>query len=121
MPFDDNRDDRSGPALPSVLLGAALGVFLVFPALVMAIASAGAGHGDYVLARALFPASMLLTLIEGNIGTLSMIVGLLQFPIYGGLLAWSLVRKVYLPMVVVGLLHLVAAIVCFSDAIPGFS
>jgi hypothetical protein len=121
MLYGNNGSDRSRPALGSILSGAALGLLLEIAALIASIASAGAGHGDYVAARALFPASMLLTLVEGKIGMLSMAVALLQFPIYGGLLGWARVREIWLPVMVAGSLHLVAAIACFSGTLPNFS
>ncbi|MEO6217982.1 MAG: hypothetical protein ABIO86_18275 [Sphingomonas sp.] len=55
----------------AVVAGIAVGTFIELPALFVAVMSAGAGHGDYVAARMLFPASMLLTLIEGSIGPIS--------------------------------------------------
>jgi hypothetical protein len=116
-----NRSDSFRPAFKSVVWGAALGFLLGLPALVAAAMSAGAGHGDYVVARALFPAPMLLTLFDSHIGMLSMAVALLQFPIYGGLLGWTVVRQAYLPAAIIGSVHLVAAILCFSGPLPDFS
>lgn len=121
MPFENNGDRRSWVAFSAIVYGTVLGVIAEFAALVVTIASAGAGHGDYVLARALFPFSMLLTLVEGSIGTLSMMVGLVQFPIYGALLVWAFVRKAWLPAVAMVLLHLAAAITCFSGVLPYLS
>jgi hypothetical protein len=113
---------RSKSAAQVVAICFALGVLLELPTVIVAMISGGAGHGDYVAARVLFPASMLLTLIEGDtIGPLSIGVGLLQFPIYGVLLAWSLVRQNHLPVVVVASLHLIAAIACFAVTLPNFS
>lgn len=112
---------RREPALGFIVAGAAVGLLLGFPAILAAVMSGGAGHGHYVAARALFPASMLLTLLGGSIGVLSVGVALLQFPLYGGLLGWSLVRNTYLPVAVVGALHLVGVIVCFAGTLPSFS
>ncbi|MET1113051.1 MAG: hypothetical protein ABWX67_16155 [Allosphingosinicella sp.] len=64
---------------------------------------------------------MLLTLVEGSIGPLAAGAALLQFPLYGALLGWSRLRKSYGALIAVGLLHVVAAIVCFSGALPNFS
>jgi hypothetical protein len=104
-----------------VALGAALGSLLGVAALFAAFMSAGAGHGDYVAARALFPAPMLLTELEGSIGVLALGTALAQFPLYGALLGWARVRKAYLPATIAGSLHLVAAMLCLSGALPGFS
>ena len=114
-------DDDSRPATRAVAVGAGLGLLLGFGAIFLAMLSTGMGHGDYAAARALFPASMLLTLVEGSIGPLAMAVAFLQFPFYGGLLGWSAVREAYLPAVAVGLLHLLGVIICFSGALPNFS
>jgi|GraSoiStandDraft_46_1057282.scaffolds.fasta_scaffold354111_2 hypothetical protein len=117
----ENGREHSGSALRPVVTGAIIGVLLGFGAIFLALLSTGAGHGDYAAARALYPASMLLTLVEGSIGPLAKAVALLQFPFYGGLLGWAAARRVYLPAVGVGLLHLAGAIICFSGVLPNFS
>jgi len=105
-----------------VVFGFAAGVLVAVPAVVVAVVSGGAGHGDYVAARALFPVPMLSTLLEGGTtGAFAVVVGLLQFPIYGTLLGWSIARKNYLPVAVVTLAHIVAASACFAGALPSFS
>lgn len=105
----------------AVVVGFASGVLIEVPTVVAAIISGGAGHGDYAAARALFPFAMLLTLFEGRIGPFSMTVGLLQFPMYGALLGWSLDRRNYLPVLVVAIAHIMAAMLCFSGILPEFS
>jgi hypothetical protein len=105
-----------------VAVGFASGLLIEIPALLVAIASAGAGHGHYVAARALFPAPILLTVFQGgSIGTLSIAVALLQFPLYGALLGWSVARRKYLAAVLTGGAHLLAALLCFSGQAAGFS
>jgi hypothetical protein len=112
----------SRPKTNAVVVGLAFGVLFSAPAVMAAVASGGAGHGDYVAARALFPLPMLLTLLEGGaVGAVSIVVGLLQFPVYGALLGWSITRKNYLPAVMVTLAHVIAASVCFAGALPNFS
>jgi hypothetical protein len=110
---------RSAPL--AVLTGAALGALIELPAVFAAIVSGGAGHGSYVAARMLFPLSMLLTLVEGRIGMVSVGLALLQFPLYGALLGWTLWRQSYGAAMAVASLHLVAAIACFAGILPGFS
>ena len=112
---------RSKSAAYAALVGFGLGVLLELPTIFAAIISGGAGHGDYIAARALFPSSMLLTLLEGRIGEFSIGVALLQFPIYGMLLGWSIVRRNYLPAIAVASLHVIAAIFCFAGTLPNFS
>src|SRR5437762_12570031 len=105
----------------AIAIGLGFGLLVELLALFAAFASAGAGHGDYVAARILFPWSMLLTLIEGRIGAVPLSVGLLQFPVYGGLLGWSIGRGSYFPAKRAGLAHLIAAIICFTGIIPNLS
>ena len=117
-----NTETTSRSTTNTVVVGLASGVLVAVPAAMAAVASGGAGHGDYVAARALFPAPMLSTLLEGGtVGAFSIAVGLLQFPIYGALLGWSIARKNYLPAVVVTLAHIIAASVCFAGALPNLS
>ena len=108
-------------AVFAILLGIAFGAFVEALALFLAIVSGGAGHGDYVAARLLFPFSMLLTLVEGSIGTLATITGLLQFPAYGTLLGWSIWRESYGAIIAVASLQVAAAVICFTGILPGFS
>lgn len=108
-------------AVFAILLGIAFGAFLELPALFLAIMSGGAGHGEYVAARILFPFSMLLTLVEGSIGTLATIIGLLQFPAYGALLGWSIWRRSYGAILVVASLHAAAAVICFTGVLPDYT
>ena len=105
----------------AVVAGIAVGTLIELPALFVAVMSAGAGHGDYVAARMLFPVSMLLTLIEGSIGPISLSVALIQFPLYGALLGWSISRKSYKAAVLAASLHLAAAVMCFMGILPSFS
>ena len=74
-----------------------------------------------LLVELLFPWSMLLTLIEGMIGPVSLSVGLVQFPAYGGLLGWSIARRNYSPARWMGAAHLTAAVICFTRIMPNFS
>ena len=104
-----------------VILGVALGALFGLAAIGLAIASGGAGHGDYGFARALFPATMLLTLVEGRIGEIGITIALLQFPVYGGLLAWAGARGRHFPVLAVAWAHRAGALLCFSGVIPNFS
>ena len=117
-----NTVTRLRSATNTALIGFTLGVLVAVPAVLAAASSGGAGHGKYVAARALFPAPMLLTLLEGDrVGALSIAVGLLQFPIYGTILGWSIGRKNYLRVVVLTAVHVIAASVCFIGTLPNFS
>jgi hypothetical protein len=117
-----NRSNGLKSAAQVVAVCFVVGVALELPTLMIAIVSGGAGHGDYAAARALFPAALLLTRVDGDtIGWLSIGAALLQFPIYGVLLAWAILRKNYVPVLVVASLHIIAVIVCFSGTLPNFS
>jgi hypothetical protein len=60
------------------------GFILITPvALFLGVLSGGAGHGDYVLAKILFPYTMLLAQISGTISPILVIIAILQFPAYG--------------------------------------
>jgi hypothetical protein len=96
-------------------------MLVALPALGAAVLSAGAGHGGYAAARALFPLPMLLTLVEGSIGPLAGGLALVQFPLYGALLGWSRAHRSYGPLVALASLHLAAAIAGSSGLLPNFS
>jgi hypothetical protein len=64
-------------------------------ALFLAMASAGAGHGDFVLARILFPIPMMLVgipLVYLNLPLLGFLLAPLQFPFYGVIVKRGLER-----------------------------
>lgn len=115
--------ERPAPpsAFPAIAVGMALGSVIGMAALGAAILSGGAGHGDYGAARLLFPASMLMTRVEGSIGILATAIALLQFPLYGALLGWSRARASWGALILVAALHVAGAILCFSGLLPNFS
>ncbi len=105
----------------AAIVGMAFGALVTLPSLLIAALSAGAGHGDYGAARALFPFSMAITLVEGSIGPISLTVALAQFPIYGGVLGWSIVQKNFRAIFAFLLIHFIAMMFCFSGTLPAFS
>ena len=121
MPAEEDGGYRPESVPRAVVAGAIIGLLLGFGAIFLAVLSSGAGHGDYAAARIFFPASMLLTLVEGSIGPLAIAVAFLQFPFYGALLGWTSARQAYLPAVMAGLLHLAGVVICFSGVLPNFS
>lgn len=102
-------------------MGAGIGAVIAAPAILAAIMSGGAGHGSYVAARVLFPFSMLLTRLEGEIGPVAMGAGLVQFPLYGALVGRAVALKTDRAVFFAAAAHLVAALACFSDLLPDFS
>lgn len=106
-----------------VLLGTLLGVCVTPPAVSLAIISAGAGHGHYEFARLLYPYSMLLTRLAGDIITpLLMVLALLQFPLYGAAMGFAATKgQTAWAVVLLGAVHAAAAVLCFSGTLPNFS
>ena len=100
------------------LSGILIGTVIAPVALLAAIVSADAGHGDFLLAKILFPYSLLLTRLAGDTITDPLIgLALIQFPLYGlAATSFSTARpKVYLLA-----LHTICAILCFSGLLPNF-
>ncbi|WP_165927231.1 hypothetical protein [Sphingomonas sp. BK235] len=69
----------------------------------------------------LFPFSMLLTRLEGEIGPLAMAAGLLQFPLYGALVGRAVAVKTDRVVFFAAAMHLVAVLACFSGLLPDLS
>ena len=69
--------------MKSKLIGLLTGIALTPIAFFFAVASAGAGHGDYVLARALYPFSILSTHLTDSITFVGIALACVQFPVYG--------------------------------------
>ena len=111
-----------GQSLAPPLLCRPAGAAFTLPAGFLAVLSGGAGHGHYEFARLFFPAEMLATHLTSDTITASvMIAAILQFPIYGALIGYSLARrKLFWIIVVIGV-HLLAATACFFGAVPNFS
>ena len=58
-------------------------------ALLLGIGSAGAGHGDYLLAMILFPYTLLSTSLFNSITAPFIVFAIVQFPIYGFVLGYA--------------------------------
>ena len=82
-------------------------------AVILAIASIGSGHGDYVAARIFFPYSLLLTMpLETN--SLPIILALVQFPLYGALMGLASSRRRSEGVgAILALLHVAAIVATF--------
>ena len=84
----------------------------------LALYSAGSGHGDYVLARLLYPVPMLATLLtDTTITGLSIGLAALQLPAYGAFVA----RGGRFRWLALGVFHGVATVAAFSGALASFS
>jgi hypothetical protein len=110
-------DDRSANA---VVLCAVGGMLITISALVLAVLSSGAGHGDYGFARLLFPIPLCVAVfVTGSIDTPSIVLALVQFSIYGGLIGYyatSRRRGVGVALVVLLLAHFVAFLACSASS-----
>ena len=90
--------------------------------LLVAIGSAGAGHGDYFWAKILFPFTMLSARIFGYIPDPFIALAVAQFPLYGFLLGNANIHG-RLPKysALLFLVHSLTAIVCFVLLNENFS
>lgn len=75
--------------IPIVILGAVIGILPTIPAVSLAIASGGAGHGNYLFAWLFYPNELILLMLLGdNSATFVEVLAIIQFSIYGGILAY---------------------------------
>lgn len=116
------RDELAdGKRTIATFKGAMAGLVIEIPVLFLAVASAGAGHGDYVLTRILFPFSMLMTLAEGRIGAIGISLALLQYPLYGALIGFFMTTKLFRVIYALLAIHIIAVFACFSGVLVNFS
>jgi K+-transporting ATPase A subunit len=118
------NNENPNPRKNAIIVGAALGGLVTVPAIIMAIASAGGGHGNYNYAKMLFPYTMLLRPMTGNSITWPLILlALAQFHLYGAMIGACGKRWLLIVFVSIVLLaaHLIAVWFCLSGVIPNFS
>ncbi len=100
------------------LFGILIGVAITPIAVGLAVASAGGGHGSYVLAKLFFPFTMFLTRFAGDTITYPLVgLAVAQFPFYG-LVAAS--REPIRAALALSLTHAIFAVICFSSLLPTF-
>jgi hypothetical protein len=114
-----------------LILCTAIGVLVTPVAAFLAIASAGAGHGQYVWAKVFFPFTLLMphffpdrtAQYPESITTPWIIFALVQFPLYGAAIGLATQnRKAAYPVCsLIFLLHAIGIAICFSGVIPSFS
>ena len=88
-------------------------------ALLLGLFSAGAGHGNYIIATLLFPFTVLGFVLSAGPpygdsepkDTILIASAIIQFPIYG--LLFSIVSKRILLAIIIGLTHFVLFVVTF--------
>jgi hypothetical protein len=90
--------------------------------LFLALLSAGAGHGDYLWAKILFPYTMLLTVIFESVTTPGIILAIVQYPLYGVALGLANRKhKVVHMAIALIVFHVLAAILFFLLPSRNFS
>ncbi|MBL8222326.1 MAG: hypothetical protein JNL62_24025 [Bryobacterales bacterium] len=78
------------------------------------VASSGAGHGSYLIAKLLFPFTMISTVFFGSITSWSIAFAFIQYPAYGMFLGFMNRRARIRPaLVFLAGLHLIVAALCF--------
>jgi hypothetical protein len=77
----------SGALRPVV--GSLVGLFVGLGAFWWSLSAARLGHGTYIPAAILFPYSMIVAVPISNIGSALIAFALIQFPVYGALIALS--------------------------------
>jgi hypothetical protein len=101
-----------------VILSLVATPFLLFAG----IASGGAGHGNYFLAKVFFPFTMLSTLIFGSIIGPFIALAVVQYPLYGLLLgAANEKRKGAIYALALAIIHLSAMVACLLLVRENFS
>jgi hypothetical protein len=90
--------------------------------LFVGIASGGAGHGNYLAAKVLFPFTMLSIRAFGSITAPFVILAIIQFPLYGVIVGSANRKGKLLPYVIaVVVVHTLAALTCFGSVGENFS
>ena len=84
-------------------------------ALILGVASAGVGHGDYFWAMILFPYTMLSALVFNEITAPFIVLAIVQFPLYGVMLAYAAERERFLLSAIgLAVMHVLAVGLLFS-------
>jgi hypothetical protein len=98
-------------------IGTIIGVVLTPIALLSAILSGGAGHGDYVWARILFPVLTIVMLAGGGDGIV--VLAIFQFPLYGWFAGFCISQKQFTRLALAALLaHIIPmAVVLLVDSL----
>jgi hypothetical protein len=90
-------------------------------ALLAGFISAGAGHGNYFLAKILFPYTMLSTLLFNSITMPFVLIAFAQFPLYGLLLTITAESKRLWMLILIVSVHVAAATLCILQYPENFS
>ena len=93
-------------------------VILTPVALVLGFLSAGSGHGNYLLAKIIFPYTMLSTVLFNSITSPFLLVAAAQLPMYGLILSLADKRRVVVYTLPV--IHILFASLCIFFIPEGF-
>jgi|SRR5882724_5154114 len=108
---------NSKAVVKSCLVGIAVTPVCLF----LAFISAGAGHGNYGMARIFYPYSMLLVRLTGSLTTPLLVLAVAQFPMYGCLLGLSLRHpRMRLAALILFAIHVSAVVAAFSGLLSEF-
>lgn len=76
----------------------------------------GGGHGFFWPAKIVYPYSMIISVLNNQIGILAIIIAVIQIPIYG-----ILITKKPKWTIIIGGIHIVSAIICLNLPTETFS
>ncbi|MGM0636649.1 MAG: hypothetical protein ACQESK_11340 [Bacteroidota bacterium] len=80
------------------------------------VLSMGGGHGFFWPAKIVYPYSMIISVLNNQIGILAIIIAVIQVPIYGILMT----KKPKWTFIIFGI-HIVSAIICLNLPTETFS
>jgi hypothetical protein len=88
--------------------------------LLLALGSAGAGHGDYFLIKIFFPYTMISTIYLNSITLPFIILGIIQFPLYGIIIAIAIKKwKLFTSLILA--FHILSVFFCLNFVGSAFS
>ncbi|WP_405397549.1 hypothetical protein [Maribacter sp. Asnod2-G09] len=96
-----------------IIITSAITILLLF----LTIFLAGGGHGTFLPAKLFYPFSMILAGLKDEIGTLEIIIAVIQIPVYGLIINMKKSNWTYS---VIGL-HILAVIICLMISSQAFS
>src|SRR5690606_24409454 len=89
---------------------------ITFLILALVVLSMGGGHGLFWPAKVIFPYSMLISLVNNQIGSVAIFLAVIQIPIYGIIIT----KKSKWNFLILGI-HIVSAIICLTLPTQTFS
>jgi len=90
--------------------------FITILILTFTVLSMGGGHGFFWPAKIIYPYSMIISVLNNQIGILAIILAVIQVPIYGILIC----KKSKWNYIILGI-HIISAIVCLNLPTETFS